>query len=79
MVGIFLRNIALLPIFGKPLVIYLGMITALSFLFTALIGFMNFKNTAHKIPFLWHPRMAVISIILALVHGLLAFSIYFNF
>ncbi len=79
MVGTILRNIALFLVFGKPLIIYLGILTALSFLFTASIGFMNFKGLAHRIPFRWHPRMAVISIILALIHGLLGISIYFNF
>jgi hypothetical protein len=74
-----LRNIAIFPVFGTPLIVYLGILTLLSFLLTALIGFMNFKGFVRKIPFRWHPKMAVVSIVLALFHGLLAFSIYFNF
>ncbi len=55
---------------------YLGILTLSSFLFTALIGFLNFKGN-HKIPFKWHPRMAVISIALAIIHGLLGILAYF--
>ncbi|OGM19750.1 hypothetical protein A2686_05350 [Candidatus Woesebacteria bacterium RIFCSPHIGHO2_01_FULL_38_10] len=70
-----LRNISYFSIFGKPLIMYLGILTLSSFLFTALIGFLNFKGI-HKIPFKWHPRMAAISITLALIHGLLGILAY---
>ncbi len=63
-------------IFGKPLIMYLGIITLCSFLFTALIGFLNLKGI-QKIPFKWHPVMAGISITLALIHGLLGILAYF--
>lgn len=71
-----IRNIAYFLIFGKPLVLYLGFLTFLSFLFTALIGLLNFKGI-RKIPFRWHPRMVIVSFTLALIHGLLAISLYF--
>jgi len=70
------RNIAYFLIFGKPLIMYLGILTLFSLLFTALIGFLNFKGI-HKIPFKWHLRMAVILIILAIIHGLLGLLAYF--
>jgi hypothetical protein len=70
------RSIAYLLIFGKPLIMYTGILTLFSFLFTALIGFLNY-NGIRKIPFKWHPRMAVISITLAIIHGLMGILAYF--
>ncbi len=55
---------------------YVGIITLLSFLVTATIGFLNFKGI-HKIPFKWHPVMAAISITLAILHGLFGILAYF--
>ncbi|MDD4931669.1 MAG: hypothetical protein PHG66_06020 [Candidatus Colwellbacteria bacterium] len=72
-----LAGIAYFPIFGKPLIMYLGIITLLSFISTATIGFLNFKGI-RKIPFKWHPRMALISLSLALIHGLFGISAYFR-
>ncbi|MBI4448391.1 hypothetical protein HY643_05410 [Candidatus Woesearchaeota archaeon] len=70
-----LNNISYFPIFGKPLMMYLGIITLASFLFTASISIMN-KKGIHAIPFKWHPRMAIISITLALIHGTLGVLAY---
>jgi len=64
------------PIFGKPLIMYLGILTLLSFLSTATVGALNFKGIT-IIPFVWHPRLAVFSICLALIHGTLGVLIYF--
>lgn len=71
-----LLDISYYLIFGKPLIFYLGILTFFSFLFTALIGLLNWKGI-RIIPFKWHPRMAVISITLAVIHGLLAILAYF--
>ncbi|MFA5086876.1 MAG: hypothetical protein WC470_01070 [Candidatus Paceibacterota bacterium] len=73
-----IAQIAYTLILGKPLIFYAGIITFLSFCFTALIGYLNFNNK-HAIPFPWHPLMAKISIFLALVHGILGLAIYLNF
>lgn len=70
------RQITYFLIFGKPLIMYTGILTLLSFLFTALIGFLNHKGR-HKIPFKWHPVMAAISIMLAIIHGLMGILAYF--
>jgi len=70
-----LRNIALIPVLGKPLVVYFGILTLLLFLFTALIAVLNIKGI-QKIPVKWHPIMARVSIVFALIHALLAVSIY---
>ncbi|MFZ3057727.1 MAG: hypothetical protein WA092_01645 [Minisyncoccales bacterium] len=56
----------------------MGLLTFISFLFTATIGYLNFQGK-HIIPFPWHPIMARISILIALMHGILGLSIYFNF
>lgn len=69
------RNISYFLIFGKPLIMYMGIVTLSSFLFTALIGFLNFHGN-HKIPFKWHPKMAAFSITLAVIHGLLGILAY---
>lgn len=70
-----LQNITYFPIFGKPLIMYLGIITLISFLITAAIAVLN-KKGINKISFKWHPRMAKISIALALVHGILGILAY---
>lgn len=69
------RQITYFPILGKPLIFYLGIITLSSFLFTALIGFLNYHGI-RKIPFKWHPRMAAISITLVIIHGTLGILAY---
>jgi len=63
------RTIAYTLFLGKPLIMWGGIITFLSFLFTAYISFANQKGN-HKIPFKWHPIMAKISLLFALFHGL---------
>ncbi len=71
-----LRNISYYLIFGKPLIMYLGILTFLSFLLTATIAILN-KKGIHKIPFKWHPIMGIFSITLAIIHGLLGILAYF--
>lgn len=65
-----LANIAYYPVFGKPLILYWGVLTLTSFLLTALIGFLNYRGI-HKIPFRWHLRLAILSISLGIIHGTL--------
>lgn len=71
-----LAKIAYFLILGKPVVFYLGILTILSLLFTAAIGFLN-KRGNHMIPLKWHFRMAGITVALSLLHGVLAISAYF--
>lgn len=71
-----LSTIAYYQILGLPIVLYLGILTLLSFILTATIGHMN-KKGINKIPFKWHSRMAKTSIGLALIHAILALSAYF--
>jgi len=72
-----LSSLAYYPIMGKPLILYLGIITLLSFIITAIIGLMIYKG--RKIPFKIHPTMAGLSLILGITHGTLALSIYLAF
>jgi uncharacterized integral membrane protein len=65
-------QIAFFKILGQPVVIYLGIVALLLFLFAALIAMMNMKGN-YKISPKWHPIIARIAIIIALVHGLLIF------
>lgn len=55
---------------------YLGVVTVLLFLTTAMIAILNMKGIA-TIPFVWHPRLAVLSLGLALIHGMLGIMAYF--
>ena len=71
-----LREITYFMIFGKPLIMYGGIITLLSFAFTLIIAVLNNKGIK-TIPYKWHPVFAVISLSLALIHGLLGILAYF--
>lgn len=70
-----MENVTFYLILGKPLILYLGALTLISFLFTATIALLN-KKGIHRIPFKWHPRMAVFSITLAFIHGFLGMAPY---
>lgn len=69
------QEITYFPIFGKPLILYLGVLTLLAILLTAAIAGMN-KKGLRIIPFRYHPVCAGCAILLALVHGLLGILAY---
>lgn len=71
-----LQEITYFQILGKPLIMYLGIITLLCLLLTAAIAVMN-KRGISAIPFKWHIRMAVLTIALAIIHGALGMLAYF--
>lgn len=73
--GSMLREIAIFPIFGKPLIMYGGIITLFCLVATALIAILNQKGII-KQAFGWHVWMARITIVLALVHGLLGIALF---
>ena len=70
-----IAQIAYYMILGKPLILYMGIVTYSLFLFTALIPILNNKKV-WDIPFIWHIRVAKIAILFATVHGILGLSIY---
>lgn len=73
-----ISSLAYTMFLGKPVIFYLGILTYLSFSFTALLGYTYFKGKP-ILPFAWHPRFAVTSLALGAVHGFLGLSIYFHF
>ena len=70
-----LQEISYALIFGKPLIMYLGIITLTAFLVTASIAILN-RRGIHRIPFRWHPRCAALAIGLAVIHGTLGVLAY---
>lgn len=73
-----IHNIAYTLILGKPLIMYGGILTFLLLLFTATVGALNFKGIS-VIPFKWHPRLALTTIIIATIHAIFGLSVFFNF
>ena len=71
-----LNNITYYPIYGKPFILYLGIITLISFVITASIG-ISIHEGLRNIKFKWHPIVAGISISLAVIHGTLGILAYF--
>ena len=72
-----LSSIAYFPVFGKPLILYIGITTLSLFIITASLGLMIFRGV--KIPFKVHPAMAAIALTFGIIHGTLALSIYLNY
>ena len=73
-----IHQIAFYNILGLPLIAYGGIITLLCILATATMGYMIHKNI-RRIPIKWHLRMAAISIVLGLFHGLIAMLAFLGF
>lgn len=71
-----LNQIAYYMIFGKPIIMYLGLLNYALLIFTASIAVMNKKNI-HIIPFRWHPRVAIITIVMITIHAILGLAKYF--
>ena len=68
-------QIAYFPVLGRPLIMWLGVVTLLCLFFTATIAFLN-KRRIRKIPMKYHPLMAKITLVIALIHGLLGLLLY---
>ena len=69
------QDISYTLIFGKPLILYLGVLTLSAFIITAAIAVLNLKGI-RTVPFEWHSRCAEVAIFLALVHGALGILAY---
>jgi hypothetical protein len=75
-----LFKIAYYLIFGYPLIMYLGILTLLSLLCTATLGYLIWSGKAKPpITINTHRFFAYTTIALALIHGALGISIYFHF
>lgn len=68
-------QIAYTLIFGKPVIVYLGILTLALLLLTATIPVLN-RNGIRTIPLAWHPRCAMATICLAIFHGMLGILAY---
>jgi len=73
-----IRDIAATTLWGQPLVVYGGILTYLSLLSTFTIGFLNYRGI-RVVPFKWHPRFAITTLVIATLHALLGLSLAFNF
>jgi hypothetical protein len=71
-----IRQVANYLIFGKPLVMYVGIVTLLTFGLTALIAVMNNRGD-QRLPFSWHQKAAKVALLIATVHAILAVSLFF--
>ncbi len=71
-----LQDITYYMIFGKPLIMYLGILVLAGFLATAAIGAMLFKGST-KVTMDQHRIIAGAAIALALVHAILGVLLYF--
>jgi hypothetical protein len=71
-----LEQITYFQILGLPFIVYLGIVTLILFLFTAMIPFLQ-KKGVKGFNFKLHVTMARISIGLTGVHGFLGIMSYF--
>ena len=70
-----LQNITYYPIFNIPLIVYIGILTITFVLITASIALLKRKQKI-KISIKWHYRLAYVSILLGIIHGILALMAY---
>jgi cytochrome b561 len=71
-----LQELTYYLIFGIPFIVYLGIITLVFFVVTALIASLK-RRKKIKIDIKWHFRLAYVSITLAIIHGILGILAYF--
>jgi len=72
-------KIAFIFFWGLPLVAWDGILTLLLFCIVAFIGYCKFHGKLSKLSFFWHPGLAALALISALVHAVLALSIYLRY
>jgi len=73
-----ISQIAYSHIGSLPVIAYFGMATLILLLSTATVGFLNFRGDT-RIPFKWHPRLAGATITIAIIHAILALSVYLKY
>ncbi len=72
-----LSQIAYYLIFGKPLIMYGGIITFTVFVIVFLIPVLKTQGV-NFLSFKWHKKLAWLAILLSLIHGTLGMAIYFG-
>lgn len=68
-----MQSIATFQIFGKPLILYVGMLTAILLLMTMLFGVLASKGKNTKL----HLAMAKLTVLMAAIHAILGILMYF--
>ncbi|MDD1661334.1 MAG: hypothetical protein LUQ49_02590 [Methanomicrobiales archaeon] len=68
--------VAEIVILGLPLAIWIGAATLLALLATATLGMLITKE-GYNIPFSWHVNLARITILVAILHGLVVYWTFF--
>lgn len=71
-------KIALTILWGLPVQTWLGVLTLILLISTATAGFLYYKRII-VFPFKVHPMLAAITIVVAIIHAILGFSIRFVF
>jgi len=61
---------------GQPLYLVLGGVTLVALLATAALGMLVAKGDS-KVPFSWHVNLARLTVLLALLHGLVVYWTFF--
>jgi hypothetical protein len=70
------QEISYYLIFGKPLIMYIGLISIAMFLTVATIGYLIFTGRT-KIKITTHRNLAITAITIALIHGFFGVMLYF--
>lgn len=68
-----MQSIATFQIFGKPLILYTGMLAAIILLLTVLLGVMARKGKGPGM----HIAMAKLTVLAAAIHAVLGILMYF--
>ncbi len=76
MIGMPYLPVAQITILGLPLAIWLGMITIIALISTATIGMLVLRGSS-KVSFSWHLNVARLTILLAILHGLVVYWTFF--
>jgi len=75
-----LSQLALTPIFGKPAIMYGGLLTLVVLITVAVIGYRIFKGKCKfKNPIRAHQIAALLLLILAAIHAVLGLAIMFGY
>jgi len=69
------QEITYYMVFGIPFIVYLGSITILMFILTAILALLKRKGKL-KYSLQWHYRLAYLSILLGIIHSILGISAY---
>ncbi len=73
-----IHQIASTMVLGLPAVAWGGMLGLFFLLMTAAISILN-KKGIHFIPFKFHPVFAIITIVIAILHGFFGLSMFLEY